>query len=409
MLPDGHELRLYKNNSDHKGASYGCHENYLISPRLYEDLVYRRAPQLYHILIPFLVTRQIFCGAGKVGAEHIGAPAGFQLSQRADFFETLLGLQTMYRRPLINLRDEPHCDPQAARRLHVIVGDATMAELSTYLKVGVTQLVLAMLEADDAHDALALATPLAALGQVSRDLPGTHLLGLADGRQMTARELQLRLLELVHAFLSRYDGSDEQWEIWQEWERVLGLLPAAPALSQSLDWAIKAQVLDRYLASRQLDWANVAAWQPVIEYALSPAADLHSSRARAAEAGLPWADYEAQREAYFALRRLDLEYHDLRPGRSGGLFMQLEHQGLVERLLHDDDIEHLMAYPPAETRAWTRGAWIRDQRQRVLAADWSALLVTPADGTQQPFSVLLTHPLRGAMDSSAAIPGSPEP
>src|SRR5581483_11433419 len=169
LSPD-RSILVYKNNGDYKDNSYGCHENYLLSQRLFTDLVQRPLHRLFRAFLPFFVTRTIVCGAGKVGGENGTAPVGFQLSQRADFFEELIGLQTTRQRPLFNLRDEPHADPARYRRLHVILADANMAEYSTYLKVGTAQLVLRMLEDDFFSPDLTLRDPLAALRIVSRDL-----------------------------------------------------------------------------------------------------------------------------------------------------------------------------------------------------------------------------------------------
>ncbi|GAB4441384.1 MAG: depupylase/deamidase Dop [Chloroflexi bacterium OHK40] len=409
VLPAGCQLRLYKNNSDHKGNSYGCHENYLVPPGLYEALVAPGSALLARGLLPFLVTRQIFCGAGKVGSENGTPAAGFQLTQRADFFETITGHQTTYNRPIFNLRDEPHADPRQARRLHVICGDATMAELSTFLKVGTAQIVLAMLAAGAIPDNLAFADPVAALRLVSRDLSFAGLLALADGRHMTARELQLRYLELAHGYLSRSGGSDEQWEVLQEWEQVLGALAGDPAgLGRRLDWAIKRQVLERYLEARGLTWELVQTWEPAIARTLvaeePTTADLAAARELATGAGLPWGDYELQREAYFALRRLDLEYHDLRQGEGEerGLYYELERQGLVERLLYDDDIEHLRTTPPAETRAWARGHWIARFHEYLLAADWGGMILALPHGKARLVCRLnMLDPLRGSAEDPA--------
>ena len=158
LLPPGEEIVIYKNNSDGKGNSYGCHENYLVD---------RAVPfsRIVHGLTPHLVSRQIYAGAGKIGEEvaHGGDAPVFQLSQRADFFEEEVGLETTLKRPIINTRDEPHADPQKYRRLHVIVGDANLAEVATFLKVGVTALVLAMIE-DDFHAGRDLTLARAGLG-----------------------------------------------------------------------------------------------------------------------------------------------------------------------------------------------------------------------------------------------------
>src|SRR5690348_8448421 len=193
-------INLYKNNTDNKGASYGAHENYLCS---------RDTPfaSLVRHLVPFFVTRQVITGAGRVGLGQDGRTAGFQISQRADFFEVEVGLETTLKRPIVNTRDEPHADADRYRRLHVIIGDANLSEISTYLKVGATSLVLAMIEAGFLADDLGIAQPVRELHEVSHDPSLRHTLQLADGRTITALELQSEYLERARAFVEA-NGTD---------------------------------------------------------------------------------------------------------------------------------------------------------------------------------------------------------
>src|SRR5881392_1440956 len=181
-------INLYKNNTDNKGASYGAHENYLCS---------RETPfaSLVRHLVPFFVTRQVMCGAGRVGIGQDGRASGFQISQRADFFEVEVGLETTLKRPIVNTRDEPHADPEKYRRLHVIIGDANLSEVSTYLKVGTTALVLAMIEDKFLNADLSIEAPVAELRAISHDPTCRRLLTLKDGRKMTAVQLQAEYLE----------------------------------------------------------------------------------------------------------------------------------------------------------------------------------------------------------------------
>ena len=196
ILTDGAELVVYKNNSDGKGNSYGCHENYLVS---------RETPfgRIVSQVTPHFVTRQVFTGAGKVGCEQSGrdpADVPYQLSQRADFFEEEVGLETTLKRPIVNTRDEPHCDPQKYRRLHVIVGDANMSEVATYLKVGTTAIVLAMIEDNELGDEWLLASPVPAIRQVSHDPTLQRTILLRDGRRATAIEIQWGLYERARKY-----------------------------------------------------------------------------------------------------------------------------------------------------------------------------------------------------------------
>ena len=190
-LPSGVEMLLYKNNSDGKGNSYGCHENFLVA---------REVPfgRIVAQITPHFVTRQVFAGAGKVGSEMLGVSTEqvpFQLSQRADFFEEEVGLETTLKRPIVNTRDEPHCDPQKYRRLHVIVGDANMSQVATFLKVGTTSLILSLIEDDVLGADLTLAHPVSAIRQVSYDPTLNQTLLMANGSRMTALEIQWVLLQ----------------------------------------------------------------------------------------------------------------------------------------------------------------------------------------------------------------------
>jgi proteasome accessory factor PafA2 len=196
MLPDGAEIIIHKNNSDGKGNSYGCHENYLVA----RELPFGR---LARQITPHFVTRQVFTGAGKVGCELAGRASddiAYQLSQRADFFEEEIGLETTLKRPIVNTRDEPHADAQKYRRLHVIVGDANMSEVATYLKVGTTAIVLSMIEDDELGDDWVLAHPVPAIRQISHDPTLTQTVQLADGRRATGLEIQWGLFERARKY-----------------------------------------------------------------------------------------------------------------------------------------------------------------------------------------------------------------
>src|SRR5258705_4056450 len=193
-------IHLYKNNTDNKGASYGAHENYLMRRQTpFSDIVSH--------LTPFFVTRQIVCGAGRVGRGQDGSQTGFQISQRADYFEVEVGLETTLKRPIINTRDEPHSDADKYRRLHVIIGDANLSEISTYLKVGTTSLVLAMIEAKFLTPDLAIADPVQELKAVSHDPTLRHQVKLRDGRRLTALDLQWAFLDRARSFVDA-NGTD---------------------------------------------------------------------------------------------------------------------------------------------------------------------------------------------------------
>ncbi|MCI0637379.1 MAG: proteasome accessory factor PafA2 [Actinobacteria bacterium] len=344
-LPDGHRLAVYKNNSDGKGNSYGTHENYLVDRAVpFADIVTG--------LTPFFVTRQIFCGAGKLGGEASWDDHGglhYQLTQRADFFEAEVGLETTLKRPIINTRDEPHADPEKYRRLHVIVGDANMCEVATYLKVGTTAIVLKMIEDDDVPD-LALASPVPSLHEVSRDLSCTALLRLADGRRLSAIQIQWEYMERAKKYVEQQDTSVDNLDVLERWEEVLiGLEDDPMQLSRELDWVAKHRLLEGYRERHGLDPSDPK------------------------------------------LRLIDLQYHDV--ARDRGLYHRLVASGQVERLVSEDEIQRAVMEPPEDTRAYFRGRCITRFPDAITAASWDSMIFdVGADALQR---VPMREPLRG--------------
>ncbi|MCW2645884.1 MAG: Pup amidohydrolase [Pseudonocardiales bacterium] len=339
-------INLYKNNTDNKGASYGAHENYLCS---------RETPfaSLVRHLVPFFVTRQVICGAGRVGLGQDGKTAGFQISQRADFFEVEVGLETTLKRPIVNTRDEPHADADRYRRLHVIIGDANLAEISTYLKVGTASLVLAMIEDNFLADDLAIAQPVRELHDISHDPALRHLIHLADGRTMTALQLQGEYLDRARKFVDdRYgDDADAQTvDVLARWESVLQRLGTDPMLlAQELDWVAKLRLLEGY---RDRD-------------------------------GLAW---DASR-----LQLVDLQYADIRPEK--GLYNRLVSRGAMQTLLPADAAATAMNAPPEDTRAFFRGECLRRYGPSVAAASWDSVIFDV--GRESLVRVPMLEPLRG--------------
>jgi Pup amidohydrolase len=349
LLPPGQRLAIYKNNSDGKGNSYGTHENYLVDRRTpFSDIVRH--------LTPFFVTRQIFTGAGKVGVENgherEHGDVGYQLTARADFFEAEVGLETTLKRPIINTRDEPHADPEKYRRLHVIIGDANMSEVATFLKVGTTAIVLKMIE-DAALPDLALARPVQALHEVSWDLELKTTVELSDGRRMRALELQWEYLDLAKAYVKEHDDTAANAEVLQRWEAILSGLEEDPlALHRELDWVAKYRLLTGY---RERD-------------------------------GLEWDDPK--------LALVDLQYHDVR--RDRGLYYKLVAGGKMERLVADAEIERAVNVPPDDTRAYFRGSCIRRYPDAITAASWDSIIFdTGRDALQR---VPMREPLRGTAE-----------
>ena len=344
-LPATPPLAIYKNNSDGKGNSYGTHENYLVDRATpFADIV--------RDLTPFFVTRQVFTGAGKVGFEAQWDERGhhrFQITQRADFFEAEVGLETTLKRPIINTRDEPHADPEKYRRLHVIVGDANLCEVAQFLKLGSTAIVLKMIEDAFLPD-MSLRNPVAAIHEVSRDVSLTATLELADGRRMTALQLQWEYLELARKYVDREDDTPENREVLERWEAVLKGLGEDPMrLAAQLDWVAKLRLLEGY---RERD-------------------------------GLDWNDPK--------LRAIDLQYHDVR--RDRGLYNRLAASGKVERLTSDVEVERAVMSPPNDTRAYFRGRCIAKFPDAIAAASWDSLILdTGRDALQR---IPMREPLRG--------------
>jgi proteasome accessory factor A len=339
-------INLYKNNTDNKGASYGSHENYLCS---------RETPfaSLVRHLVPFFVTRQVMCGAGRVGIGQDGRGSGFQISQRADFFEVEVGLETTLKRPIVNTRDEPHADADRYRRLHVIVGDANLAEISTYLKLGTTSLVLAMIEANFLADDLAVAQPVRELHEVSHDSSLQHPIRLADGRTITALDLQGEYLDRARKFVDDREGddADEQTrDVLERWESVLTRLAADPMqLAGELDWVAKLRLLNGYRERDSLDWDSPR------------------------------------------LQLVDLQYSDVRPEK--GLYHRLVQRGAMTTLLAEGDAQAAVDTPPSDTRAYFRGECLRRYGTAVAAASWDSVIFDV--GRESLVRVPMLEPLRG--------------
>src|SRR6201997_784600 len=252
-VPGSAPIQLYKNNTDNKGASYGSHENYLM----------RRATPFADIgrfLVPFFVSRQVVCGAGRVGLGADGRNEGFQISQRADFFEVEVGLETTLKRPIINTRDEPHADPEKYRRLHVIIGDANLSEVAAYLKLGTTALVLAMIEDKFLDADLGIEAPVADLRAISHDPTCRYLVILRDGRRMTGVQLQMEYLERARKYTEDRYGADVDEmtaDVLNRWESILGRLAEDPMLtSRELDWVAKLELLEGYRTRDHLGWGH---------------------------------------------------------------------------------------------------------------------------------------------------------
>ena len=348
QLPGGSSIVLYKNNTDNKGASYGAHENYLMRRSTpFADIVRH--------LTPFFVSRQVVCGSGRVGIGQDGREHGYQISQRADYFEVEVGLETTLKRPIINTRDEPHADPEKYRRLHVIIGDANLAEVSTYLKVGTTAIVLSMIEDRFITDELTVDGPVSALRAISHDPTLKQTVMLADGRSLTGVQLQLEYLDLARKYIEdRYgaDADEQTMDVLVRWESVLDRLERDPMMcAQELDWVAKLKLLEQYRARDGLDWGDAK------------------------------------------LQLIDYQYSDIRPEK--GLYHRLLGMGRIERLLNDAEVERAMHEPPEDTRAYFRGRCLEKYADSVAAASWDSVIFD-LPGRESLQRVPTIDPLRGS-------------
>ncbi len=324
-LPEGSRVLIHKNNTDGKGAAYGMHENYLV-PRSVPF------PTLVKELTPFFVSRLLYVGAGRLGNEFGLDDVPFQLSQRADFFEVEVGLETTLKRPIINTRDEPHADPERYRRLHVINGDANLCEVATFLKVGTTMIVLDMIEDGATPPLLQIRKPVAAFHRISHDVSGRVAIELEDGSTMTPLQMQWHYLDAAKRYCKEDRDLDPMTaEVLERWEAVLTTAEDDPRkLAGQVDWATKLELVESFRERHGLEWG-------------------------------------ADR-----LKMVDLQYHDVR--RDKGLYNRLAARGKVERLVAESEIERATHEPPADTRAYFRGRCLERFRDQIVAAGWDSLI-----------------------------------
>ncbi len=346
------EIYLFKNNTDSAGNSYGCHENYLVG-RMGEF------SRVSDALIPFLVTRQLIAGAGKV----LSTPRGttYCLSQRAEHIWEGVSSATTRSRPIINTRDEPHADAERYRRLHVIVGDSNMSQTTTLLKVGSADLVLRMIEAGITLRDHTLENPIRAIREISHDLTGSRTVKLANGRHLSAWQIQTEYFERAHRFadstglieLPRYA------QVLDLWERTLKAVAAddLDSVGTEIDWVIKRQLLERYLRKHDLTWSSPR------------------------------------------IAQLDLAYHDI--SRTRGLFNLLEARGLAARISSDLAVYEAKSVPPQTTRARLRGEFIAaaQAKRRDFTVDWVHLKLN--DQAQR--TVLCKDPFRATDERVARL------
>ena len=345
-MPPHERMFIHKNNSDGKGNSYGAHENYLIAREIPFGAVVRH-------MTGFFVSRQIFTGSGKIGSEN-GRPAvDFQITQRGDFFEEEVGLETTLKRPIINTRDEPHADSAKYRRLHVIIGDATRAEPQTYLKLGSAALILDALEDGALSEPLLLASPVAAVTAVSHDPTLQAVIELDDGRSITALEAQWQYLEWAKKYIDAGTDNPTYVEVVELWEEILADLEIDPRrTADRLDWTAKLALFEGYVNRDNLGWDDSK------------------------------------------LALLDLQYHDVDPEK--GLYDRLVAAGRIQRLFTDDEIDTAIVNPPESTRAYFRGRCVSKYRDALVAANWDSLVFDVGEDALK--RVPMMEPLRGSKE-----------
>ncbi|MEX1126853.1 MAG: Pup--protein ligase [Acidimicrobiia bacterium] len=314
------QIFVFKNNTDSAGNSYGCHENYLVSR-------HKDFHRTVDVLIPFLVTRQIFLGAGKLTQTPRGTT--FSISQRADHIWEGVSSATTRSRPIINTRDEPHADAERYRRLHVIAGDSNMSEYATYVKVGTMVALLQMIERDVVFRDLTLENPIRAIREVAHDTTCRRKIRLANGRELSALDIQWEYLDRAMRF-ARSPGFPPQVQLAiDRWEHVLTGLEKDPmTLDREVDWVIKSRLMERYADRR----------------------------------GLTMSDPR--------MSMMDLSYHDV--DRNRGLYYLLEAKGMVDRVVTDEQVATAVRLPPQTTRARLRGAFIKAAKaqKRDFTVDW---------------------------------------
>ena len=314
-------LSIFKNNTDFVGNSYGCHENYLVDRDV--DFYY-----LAEQLIPFLVTRQIYTGAGKVFQTQDGVH--YCISQRAQHIYQKISGTTTNDRSIINTRDEPHADREKYRRLHVIVGDSNMSEYTNFLKVGTTAVILQMIEDNFIKKDLTMRNPVKSIKDISYDVSCNKKLRLDNGKEYSPIEIQKEYLDLAIDYKDRYGVDDESKDIIEKWEYVLYHLENDPyKLHREIDWVIKRHMIEEYLQHHGLPWTSSRVFM------------------------------------------LDLQFHDIR--RNKGIFYLLERKDRVDRILNDAEIDHAKEHPPEDTRAKLRGDFIKLARKNNIQydLDWS--------------------------------------
>jgi proteasome accessory factor A len=347
------KIRVFKNNVDNKGSSYGTHENYQMN----------RSTQFSKIvagLTPHFITRQIFCGAGRIGIGQKSENIGYQISQRADYIEAHVGLETTMKRPIINTRDEPHADPKISRRLHVIIGDANMSDFANILKVGSTALVISMIEDGFVDfDEVDLLNPVGVVKDISHDLDMKNIYHTNDRKKFSAIDIQEWYLEKSKLYLSQIGYDDNSRQVIDFWEQALmGLRNNKDDLADRVDWIAKLALINRYKEKQNLTLND----------------DL--------------------------IQSLDFKYSEITS--DDGIAQVLRRKNFLKQYLEASEVDKAISEPPTDTRAWFRGKALSKFSKSIAAASWDSLILD-IDKNQPLFRISTTDPLKGTKSLTGEI------
>jgi proteasome accessory factor A len=347
------KIRVFKNNVDNKGSSYGTHENYQMN----------RSTQFSKIvagLTPHFITRQIFCGAGRIGIGQKSENIGYQISQRADYIEAHVGLETTMKRPIINTRDEPHADPKISRRLHVIIGDANMSDFANILKVGSTALVISMIEDEFVDfDEVDLLNPVGVVKDISHDLDMKNIYLTNSGKKFSAIDIQEWYLEKSKSYLSQIGYDDNSRQVIDFWEQALmGLRNNKDDLADRVDWIAKLALINRYKEKQNLTLND----------------DL--------------------------IQSLDFKYSEITS--DDGIAQVLRRKNFLKQYLEASEVDKAISEPPTDTRAWFRGKALSKFSKSIAAASWDSLILD-IDKNQPLFRIPTTDPLKGTKSLTGEI------
>ncbi len=342
------KIRIFKNNVDNKGSSYGTHENYQV----------KRAIDFSKIvsgLTPHFITRQIYCGAGRIGIGQKSEEIGYQISQRADYIEAHVGLETTMKRPIINTRDEPHADPNISRRLHVIIGDANMSDFANILKVGATSLILSMIEQDFIDfEEVNLLNPVGIVKDISQDLDFKNLYILNNGNKFSAIDVQEWYLEKTKLFLTQHGYDENSRQVVDFWEQAItGLRNKREDLADRIDWIAKLILIEKYQEKNGLTIDDDV------------------------------------------IKSIDIKYSEITS--EDGIAQVLKRNRLLKEYLNPFDVQEAVSEPPINTRAWFRGKSVSKFSKSIAAASWDSLIFD-IDKNQPLFRIATADPLKGTQE-----------